>query len=176
MALLIALGEKAPRVAEGVYLAPNAVLIGDVEVAAGASIWFGAVLRADMGPIRIGPGTAVEDNSVVHANTEIGANVILGHSVVVEGCVIEEGAVIGSRSVVLMGARIGRRAMVAAGSVVTEGMAVPPATLVAGAPAQVKKPLGGSSRDWVERAARNYQELGHRYLREARPLPGGRAD
>lgn len=173
MAYLVEFEGKAPRVAEGVFLAPTAVLIGDVVVEEGASIWFGAVLRADFGRIVVGRGTSVQDNVVIHPDGEciIGPNVTIGHLALLEGCVVEEQAVIGVGAVVLEGARVGRRAIVAAGSVVTNGMEVPAETLVAGAPAQVKKALSGNARWWVENAAREYQELRLRYLRGARVLP-----
>lgn len=169
MAYLVEFEGKAPRVAEGVFLAPTAVLIGDVVVEEGASIWFGAVLRADFGRIVVGRGTSVQDNVVIHPDGEciIGPNVTIGHLALLEGCVVEEQAVIGVGAVVLERARVGRRAIVAAGSVVTNGMEVPAETLVAGAPAQVKKALSGNARWWVENAAREYQELRLRYLRSA---------
>jgi carbonic anhydrase/acetyltransferase-like protein (isoleucine patch superfamily) len=173
MAYLVEFEGKAPRVAEGVFLAPTAVLIGDVVVEEGASIWFGAVLRADFGRIVVGRGTSVQDNVVIHPDGEciIGPNVTIGHLALLEGCVVEEQAVIGVGAVVLERARVGRRAIVAAGSVVTNGMEVPAETLVAGAPAQVKKALSGNARWWVENAAREYQELRLRYLQGARVLP-----
>jgi carbonic anhydrase/acetyltransferase-like protein (isoleucine patch superfamily) len=168
MAHLVAFNGKHPRVAEGVFLAPTATLIGDVEVAAGCSIWFGAVLRADFDAIRIGPGTSIQDNCVVHTDTGcptlIGARVTVGHAAVLEACVVEDGAVIGMSAALLARAHIGTGAMVAAGAVVGEGMQVPSHHLVAGVPAQVKKPLGGAARTWVTRAAPEYHALASRYL------------
>lgn len=170
----IALGDRQPRVAEDAYVAPTAVLIGDVVVEPGASIWFGAVLRADFNRIIVGRGSCVQDNAVIHTAgegpTEIGPNVTVGHMAVLEGCVIEEGALIGMGAIVLPGARVGRRAIVAAGAVVKEGDGIPPEVLAAGVPAQVKKNLSGSAAQWVERAARDYQGLRLRYMRKARLL------
>ena len=170
--MLIALGDLSPQVADDAYVAPTAVLVGDVEVGAGASVWFGAVLRGDNSEIRVGAGSCVQDNCVVHCATDlptvVGANVTLGHMAMLEGCVIEDGALIGMGAIVLQGATVGAGAMVAAGSVVTERQAVPPAVLAAGSPARVKKPLDGSSRTWVEEAAREYQDMRLRYLRGAR--------
>ena len=169
---LIALDGVAPRVAAGAFVAPTAVLVGDVEVGAGASVWFGAVLRGDFGRIVIGPGSCVQDNAVIHAAetlpTLVGADVTIGHMAMLEGCVVDDGALIGMGAIVLQGATVGAGAMVAAGSVVTERQAVPAAVLAAGSPARVKKPLDGSSRTWVEEAAREYQEMRLRYLRGAR--------
>jgi carbonic anhydrase/acetyltransferase-like protein (isoleucine patch superfamily) len=169
---LIALDGVAPRVAADAFIAPTAVLVGDVEVGAGASVWFGAVLRGDFGRIVIGPGSCVQDNAVIHAAetlpTLVGAAVTIGHMAMLEGCVVEDGAVIGMGAIVLQGATVGAGAMVAAGSVVTERQAVPDAVLAAGSPARVKKPLDGSSQTWVEEAAREYQDMRLRYLRGAR--------
>jgi len=178
MGIRVALGDKQPQVADDAYVAPTAVLIGDVVVEPGASVWFGAVLRADFNRIVVGRGSCVQDNAVIHTAeegpTEIGPNVTVGHMALLEGCVIEEGALIGMGAIVLNGARVGRRAVVAAGAVVREGDRIPPEVVAAGVPAQVKKSLSGTAAQWVERAARDYQALRLRYRREARllgPLP-----
>jgi carbonic anhydrase/acetyltransferase-like protein (isoleucine patch superfamily) len=172
MATLVELDGRAPRVAVDAWLAPTATLIGDVEIASGASVWFGAVLRGDFGQIRIGPGSAVQDNAVLHcaANlpTLVGANVIVGHMAMLEGCVIEDGALVGMGAIVLQGALVGAGAMIAAGSVVGERSEIPSGTLAAGAPARVKKDLAGASAAWVQSAAREYQELVERYRPGAR--------
>jgi carbonic anhydrase/acetyltransferase-like protein (isoleucine patch superfamily) len=168
VAHIYAFEDKEPRVAPGAFLAPTAVLIGDVVVEEGASVWFGAVLRGDFNRIAVGAGTSVQDNSVIHTNedlpTIIGSNVTVGHLSLLEGCEIEDGALIGMGSIVLNRARVGRRAMLAAGSVVGEGGEIPPEVLAAGVPAQVKKSLGGSSSAWVEMAAREYQSLRLKYM------------
>lgn len=170
MALLIEYKGKRPQVAEDVFLAPTAVLIGDVTVETGASIWFGAVLRGDFGPIVIGPGSNVQDNAVIHVGaawpTIIGANVTIGHGAVIEGCTIEEGVLIGMNATVLRHATIGKEALIAAGSVVSEGMTIPPRTLAAGAPAQIKKELSGGSLEWVRIAPSDYHQNAREY-REA---------
>jgi carbonic anhydrase/acetyltransferase-like protein (isoleucine patch superfamily) len=157
-----------PSVHPGAFVAPTAVLIGDVTVEDGASVWFGAVLRGDFNGIVVGAGTSVQDNSVIHTNeslpTTIGQNVTVGHLSLLEGCEIEDGALIGMGTVVLNRARVGRRAMLAAGSVVREDQEIPPEVLAAGVPATVKKELGGSSSEWVEMAAREYQSLRLKYM------------
>jgi carbonic anhydrase/acetyltransferase-like protein (isoleucine patch superfamily) len=161
---------KVPVVADDAFVAPNAVLIGDVTVEPGASIWFGAVLRADFGSIVVRRGANVQDNVVIHVDadypTEIGESVTVGHGAVIEGCRIERGAVIGMNAVVLIGAVVGEEAMVAAGAVVGEGMQVPERHLAAGVPAAVKKELSGRSLEWVRMAAPDYQQLAKRYLDE----------
>jgi carbonic anhydrase/acetyltransferase-like protein (isoleucine patch superfamily) len=159
---------KEPRVAPDAFVAPTAVLIGDVVVEEGASVWFGAVLRGDFDRIVVGAGSSVQDNCVLHTNenlpTLIGQNVTVGHLSLLEGCIVEDEALIGMGSIVLNRARIGRRAMLAAGSVVNEDDEIPPEVLAAGAPAEVKKSLDGSSSKWVEAAAREYQRLRLRYM------------
>jgi carbonic anhydrase/acetyltransferase-like protein (isoleucine patch superfamily) len=160
--------DKEPRVAEDAFVAPTAVLIGDVVVEEGANIWFGAVLRGDFNRIVVGAGTSIQDNSVIHTNEElpttIGSNVTVGHLSLLEGCEIEDGALIGMGSIVLNRARVGRRAMLAAGSVVREDQEIPSEVLAAGIPAKVKKSLEGSSSAWVEMAAREYQALRLKYM------------
>jgi carbonic anhydrase/acetyltransferase-like protein (isoleucine patch superfamily) len=167
MALLIEYHGKRPRVAEDAFLAPTAVLVGDVTVESGASIWFGAVLRGDFGPIVVGAGSNVQDNAVIHVGetwpTTIGTNVTIGHGAVLEGCTIGDGAIIGMNATVLPRAAIGDEAVVAAGSVVGEGMLVPARTLAAGVPARVKKELAGSSLEWVRMAAGSYRAKAREY-------------
>jgi carbonic anhydrase/acetyltransferase-like protein (isoleucine patch superfamily) len=161
-----------PDVADDVFVAPNASVIGDVVVAAGASIWFGAVLRGDFGRIEVGEGTSIQDNAVVHCAaglpTTIGNLVTIGHGALLEGCVVEDRAVVGMGAIVLQRARVGAGSMLAAGAVVLEGQEVPPGVLAAGAPAVVKKELDGSAQRWVAHAGSEYRELRGRYLQEAR--------
>ncbi len=174
MAFLIAFEGKVPKVHPGAYLAPTATLIGDVVVEEGASIWFGAVLRADFAQIRIGVGSCIQDNAVIHVAeglpTIVGPSVTVAHLAYLEGCVVEEGALIGVGALVLQRARVRRKAVVAAGSVVLEGMDIPPETLVAGIPSQIKKRLSGSSRAWAEMAAEEYRKLSLRYRQGAHLL------
>ena len=180
MAHLIAFDGKEPRVAPDAFVAPTAVLIGDVVVEEGASVWFGAVLRGDFNRIVVGAGTSVQDNSVLHTNEElpttIGRNVTVGHLSLLEGCTVEDGALIGMGSIVLNRARVGSRAMLAAGSVVREDQEIPSEVLAAGVPAQVKKSLKGSSSEWVEMAAREYQALRVRYMDGAKTLASGEGE
>ena len=123
MATLIELDGVAPRIADDAFIAETAVLIGDVVVEAAASVWFGAVLRGDNSQIRVGAGSCVQDNCVIHCAkdlpTLIGENVTVGHMAMLEGCVIGDGALIGMGAIVLQRARVGARALVAAGSTTT---------------------------------------------------------
>jgi carbonic anhydrase/acetyltransferase-like protein (isoleucine patch superfamily) len=169
MATLIELDGVSPRIAEDAYVAPTAVLIGDVVIEPGASIWFGAVLRGDNSEIRVGAGSCVQDNCVIHCAkdlpTIIGSNVTIGHMAMLEGCEIGDGALIGMGAIVLQRARIGVRSLIAAGAVVGEGVEIPAGVLAAGIPAVVKKELAGASQRWVETAAIEYQSQRLRYMR-----------
>jgi len=171
MAQLIEFNGCYPRVDPDAFVAPTAVLIGDVEVAAGASIWFGAVLRADFNRIVVGPGSNVQDNCVIHTAddlpTIIGANVTVGHLALLEGCVIEDGALIGMGSIVLNHARVGGGSVIAAGSVVREGVRIPAGVLAAGVPALVKRDLDARLRERAAHAAREYQSHRLKYLRRS---------
>ena len=168
MATIIELGGVAPKIAEDAFIAPTAVLIGDVEVAAGASVWFGAVLRGDNSAIRIGEGSNVQDNCVIHCAkdlpTIVGANVTVGHMAMLEGCEIGDGSLIGMGAIVLQRASVGSGSLVAAGAVVGEGVQIPPGVLAAGVPARVKKEIAGESQRWVRTAALEYQSKRLRYM------------
>lgn len=168
MATIIELEGKAPSVAEDAYVAPTAVLIGDVTVAAGASIWFGAVLRGDKSAIVIGEGSNVQDNCVIHSAvglpTLVGANVTVGHMAMLEGCEIADNVLVGMGAIVLQRAKVGSGSLIAAGAVVGEGVEIPPGVLAAGVPARVKKEIAGESQRWVETAAREYRSKRLRYM------------
>ena len=167
MAVIESFEGRTPKIAATAFVASTAVLVGDVEIGAGASIWFGAVLRADLGPIRIGAGSNIQDNVVIHAETSNGTRleerVTVGHGAILHDCRVGRASVIGMGAVLLDGSRIGPESVVAAGSVVREGFEVPTRTLAAGAPATIKKPLEGAAADWIERGAEDYIELVKRY-------------
>jgi carbonic anhydrase/acetyltransferase-like protein (isoleucine patch superfamily) len=168
--MLIKFEGKYPQIGENVFIAPTAVLIGDVRVGDNASIWFGAVLRGDFGTILVGAGSSIQDNSTIHANevrpTDIGENVTVGHGAVLEGCTIGRETVIGMNAVILPYAEVGEQVMIAAQSVVPERAEIPSRVLVAGVPAKVKKELEGVALDWIGRAAEEYQEMQARYRRQ----------
>jgi carbonic anhydrase/acetyltransferase-like protein (isoleucine patch superfamily) len=172
LAILLPFDGKSPRVAADVFLAPNAVLIGDVRVEAGASIWFGAVLRGDdpKHPIVIGEESNIQDGAVVHVGdwgpTIVGPRVTVGHGAAFECCEIGEGSLVGMNAVILQEAVIGKECLVAAGSVVLEKAVIPDRSLVAGVPAKVRKSLEGTSVEWVARSWRHYRDLSRRYLEE----------
>ena len=159
---------KMPVVHATAFVAPTAVLIGDVEIGANSSIWFGAVIRGDNGPIRIGERSNVQDNAVVHVSennsTIIGNDVTIGHCATLEDCKIGDWALIGTNAVVLNGATVGNRTLIGAGSVVVAGANIPPECVAAGAPAMVKKKLEGSAVWWIDAAGPEYVHLSRSYL------------
>jgi carbonic anhydrase/acetyltransferase-like protein (isoleucine patch superfamily) len=177
--VIITHGGRTPRIHPTAFVAPTAVLIGDVEIGEAASIWFGAVLRGDHPEhgIRVGARSSIQDNCVLHVSdrgpTIVGDDVTVGHGAVFESCEIRRNALIGMNAVILHDAVIGEESLVAALSVVPEGMKVPARTLVAGAPAQVRKELTGESARWVLESADHYVALSRRYLEEG---VGGSSD
>ena len=162
---IYALAGYEPDIDESAFVHPDAVVIGRVRIGADASVWPCAVLRGDHGEIVVGARTSVQDGTVVHTteawHTIIGADCVVGHNAHLEGCVVEDQCLIGSGSVTLNRARIGTGAIVAAAALVPEGFEVPPATLVAGVPAKIKRT--GVSPDWVDGAVKTYIESARSY-------------
>src|SRR4051794_19949122 len=167
MATLVELDGLRPTIGRDVFLAPTAVLIGDVRVADRANIWFGAVLRGDFSHIEIGEGSSIQDNVVIHCAddlpTAVGRDVTVGHGSILEGCIVEDGALVGMGSILCQRSHLGAGAMLAAGSVLSERSRVAPGMLGAGVPAKEKKELSGSAKGWTEHAAAEYQQLRKRY-------------
>ena len=165
--MIVEYNGKYPQIADDVFIAPNATIIGDVIIQEGANIWFGAVLRGDEHQIVIGPRVSVQDNSVIHVgpnnSTIVEADATIGHLVMLEGCYIEAGALIGMNATVLDGARIGAGALIAAGSVVREGQENPSDMLAAGVPAQIKGPMSDAARQHVQAASADYQRFADNY-------------
>jgi carbonic anhydrase/acetyltransferase-like protein (isoleucine patch superfamily) len=171
MATLVELNGVSPTIGDGVWLAPTAVLIGDVRIGDRATVWYGAVLRADFDYIEVGAESSIQDNAVLHCAegvpTIVGSRVTVGHGALLEGCTIGDETVVGMGSIVLHHAHVGVGAMLAAGTVVPERATIAPSVLAAGVPAREKKPLGGSAGRWTNIAADDYQELRERYLSTA---------
>jgi carbonic anhydrase/acetyltransferase-like protein (isoleucine patch superfamily) len=163
----------APRVHPDAWIAPTATLVGDVLVEAGASVWYGAVLRADLGAIVVRAGANVQDGSILHGGddppTEIGPGATIGHLCVVHGAVIGAEAVIGNGSTIQDGARIGARALIGAGSTVPPGRVVEPETVTLGGVATTRGPLTDGARWWVENNPAFYQQLARRHATGATP-------
>jgi carbonic anhydrase/acetyltransferase-like protein (isoleucine patch superfamily) len=173
---LFAFEGREPEVSSGAWIAPTATLVGDVSVEAEASVWYGAVLRADFGPIVVRRGANVQDGSVLHGGsepvTEIGEGATVGHLCVVHGAVIGAEALVGNGATVLDGARVGRRALVAAGATVPPGMTIPDGMLAAGVPARVVGEVRGGAKQWVDSNPAIYRELARRHAAGARPVRG----
>jgi carbonic anhydrase/acetyltransferase-like protein (isoleucine patch superfamily) len=158
----------SPQVDPTAFVAPTATLVGDVIVEEGASVWYGAVLRADYAPVIVRAGANVQDGAVLHGppglHTEVGRGATVAHNCVIHGAVLGEECLVANGAIVLDGATIGDRALVAAGSVVTARTTIPAGYLAAGAPAVVKRPVEGSGAQlWVEINPRAYQELAQRH-------------
>lgn len=170
----------APTVDENAWIAPTATLIGDVRVEAGASVWYGAVLRADFGPIIVRAGANVQDNSVLHGGADplvVGPGSTVGHLCVVHNCVIGTESLIGNGSTVQDGARIGDRCLVGAGALVAPNMVIPDGQLALGTPATVRGPLTESAGWWVRSNPAIYRELAARHRAAIEPVePVGRED
>ena len=176
MAFLYEFEGKRPIVADTAFVAPTATLIGDVTVEAGASVWYGAVLRGDEGPIVIRENANVQDGSVLHCppgvTTEIGRGATVAHQCVVHGAVLEDEALVGNGCVVLDGARIGAGSLVAALSLVQPNAVIPPGVLAAGAPAVVKREIAGTAAEmWVRMNPTHYPALARKHLATLRPIP-----
>jgi len=174
MAEILAFGGVSPRIDPSVFLAAGSVVVGDVELGAGASIWFGAVVRGDVNSIRIGARTNIQDQAVVHVTggthpTRIGEDVTVGHRAVLHGCTVKDRCLIGIGAIVLDGAVVGEEAMVGAGALVPPGMVVPPRALVMGAPARIKRSLSDADVEGLRASAAHYVEYAARYR------AGGRA-
>ena len=155
---------RKPKIAPQVYIAPNAAVVGDVEIGSGSSVWFNAVIRGDDAPVRIGRRTSIQDNAVVHDRACIGNGVTVGHSAIIHACTVEDDALIGMGAIILDNAVIGAGAIIAAGSVIKVGTVVPPRTLFAGNPAVLKKELTDEVIRQNQEHAEHYYRLAAEYL------------
>jgi len=160
---------KAPAMGAGAWVADSAQVMGAVELAENASVWFGAVVRGDTETIRIGRNSNIQDLSVLHADIgcplTIGDNVTVGHQVMLHGCTIGDGSLIGIQSVILNNARIGKNSIVGAGSVVTEGKEFPDNSLIIGSPAKVVRTLAPEVAAELAQSAEHYVENAQRFAR-----------
>jgi carbonic anhydrase/acetyltransferase-like protein (isoleucine patch superfamily) len=166
---------KQPVVHHTAFVAPTAVLVGDVTVEENASVWYNAVIRADFAPVVVRRGANVQDCAVVHVTplhgVDIGAGATIGHGCVIHGAALGEEALVGNGATVLDGVRIGPRAMVAAGALVTPGTEIPEGMLALGTPAKVKGPLAGTPAEfWVRANPSGYQALAQRHRLGAKPM------
>lgn len=157
-----------PKIHETAYLTDDAIVVGDVEIGAEASVWYGSILRGDVNCIRIGARTNVQDGTIIHVSRETHSTVLedevtVGHRATLHGCYIETGCLIGIGAIVLDGVRVGRHSLVAAGSLLTPNTQIPPRSLVMGSPAKVKRELSDEEVKDLEKFWRNYVELSRIY-------------
>src|SRR4051794_20416134 len=167
---LFSFEDLRPRIHPSAFVAPTATLVGDVIVEEGASVWYGAVIRADYAPVIVRRRANVQDNAVIHGppglTTDVGVDVTIAHNCVVHGAILLDGCIVANGSVVLDGATVGAGALIAAGSVVAAGASIPAGMLAAGSPAVVRRPVKGSGAEtWVDTNPAAYVELGQRHRR-----------
>ncbi|WP_412538206.1 gamma carbonic anhydrase family protein [Longispora sp. K20-0274] len=161
--LIAAVAGREPQVDPSAFVAPTAVVLGSVTIGAGASIWYGAVLRGDAESITVGADTNIQDNCVVHSDPSfpavLGDRITVGHNAVLHGCVVEDDVLVGMSATVLNGAHIGAGSLIAAGAVVPQGMVVPPGSLVAGVPAKVRRDLTEDELSLIKANGQGYLAL-----------------
>lgn len=168
--LILSYGDKTPRIHSSAWIAPGAIIIGDVEIGADSSVFYGSVLRGDVAAIRIGERTNIQDNSTVHVDrgvpTILGNDVTVGHMALVHGTTVEDGCLIGMKSTLLSRSRIGTGSLIAAGAVVLEDQIIEPGSLTAGVPAKVRRQLTAEESDGFIAHAGRYVETAsqHRFL------------
>jgi carbonic anhydrase/acetyltransferase-like protein (isoleucine patch superfamily) len=173
---LYALADRRPRLPapDRFWIAPDAHVIGDVEVGEDVGIWFGAVLRGDNDPIVIGPGTNIQEGTMVHTDlgfpATIGKGCTIGHHAIIHGCTIGNNSLIGMGATVLNGARIGDNCLVGANALVTEGKQFPDNSLIVGSPARVIRTLDDAAIAGLRRSAENYVRNWQRFARDLKPL------
>ncbi len=173
---------KWPRIAPDAFVAPTAVVVGDVIVESGASIWFGAVVRGDEAPVVVGRGSNVQDNCVIHIDAGapclIGEDCTLGHGAIVHGARLGDRVLVGMRATVLTGATVESDSIIAAGALVPEGRHIPAGMLVMGVPGKPLRPTTEQERQRIREGAEHYQRYAHEYaeaLRAAAPQSAGDA-
>ena len=165
--MIYALDGVAPTIDPSAWVAPDANLIGKVVLEADASIWFGATLRGDNEDIRVGAGSNVQENCVLHTDMGyplvIGANCTIGHKAMLHGCTIGDGSLVGMGATILNGAKIGKGCLIGAGALVTEGKEIPDGSLVMGAPGKVVRTLDEAARERLLKSAEGYRRNAARF-------------
>ncbi len=158
-----------PKIDGSAFIADGAIIIGDVEIGAESSVWFGSIVRGDVNYIRIGARTNIQDGTIIHVSskthsTTLEDEITVGHRVTLHGCYVESGCLIGIGAILLDGVRVGRNSLVAAGSLLTPGTQIPPNSLVMGSPAKVKRELTDEELAYLDKSWRNYVELKKHYM------------
>lgn len=168
------LGDDAPQLDASSWTAPNATLIGKVRLQAGASVWFGAVLRGDNELIDIGVNSNVQDGTVMHTDAgvplTIGTGVTIGHNAMLHGCTVGDYSLIGINAVILNGAKIGKHCIIGANSLIAEGKEIPDGSLVMGSPGKVVRELTEAQKLGLQASAQHYVDNAQRYARDLKPL------
>ena len=172
--MLYALGDKTPQIDADAWVAPGCHVIGDVTMAAGASVWFGAALRGDNEVIAVGAGSNIQENCVLHTDMgfplTIGAGCTIGHKAMLHGCSIGENSLIGMGATVLNGAVIGKNCLIGAGALITEGKVIPDGTLVMGVPGKVVRELDAVTISGLQASANHYCENAARFRRDLKEV------
>ncbi|PQP45391.1 gamma carbonic anhydrase family protein [Mycolicibacterium austroafricanum] len=165
--LILPIAGRSPELHPDSWVAPNATVIGQVSIGAGASAWYGAILRAEAELIEIGAGANIQDGVTIHVDpgfpVRVGAGCSVGHNAVLHGCTIEDNSLVGMGAVVLNGAVVGSGSLIAAGAVVPQGAVIPPGSMVAGVPGKVRRQLGEAEIEGIRHNAVVYQELVKRH-------------
>jgi carbonic anhydrase/acetyltransferase-like protein (isoleucine patch superfamily) len=169
--MIAAYAGRAPQLDPSVFVVNSATIIGDVVIGPESSVWFGAVVRGDIHPIRIGARSNVQDNATLHVvggkfGTTLGDGVTVGHNAVVHGCTIEDGVLVGMGAIVLDGAVVGAESLIAAGALVPPGTRVPPRSLVLGSPGKVVRAVSDDELERIRSSASNYVGYAQRYRAE----------
>ena len=169
--MIISYKGVSPQIADSVYIAAGAQIIGDVHIGAHSSVWFNCVLRGDCYYIRIGDNSNIQDNTVIHVTggqfgTVIGSYVTVGHSAVLHGCTIKDRCLIGIGAIVLDNVTIGEESFIAAGSLITPGTVIPPRSMVMGAPAKVRRQVTDAEVARIDEHWQHYFEYKNQYLAE----------
>jgi carbonic anhydrase/acetyltransferase-like protein (isoleucine patch superfamily) len=164
----------APDIAEDAWVAPDANLIGKVVMEPGANVWFGATLRGDNEEIRVGRGSNIQENCVLHTDMGfplvIGADCTIGHKAMLHGCTIGEGSLIGMGATVLNGAKVGKGCLIGAGALITEGKEIPDGSLVMGAPGKVVRDLDTAAQEKLRASAAHYRANALRFRTGLKPV------
>lgn len=172
--MIYSLDGIAPEIHPTAWVAPTAVLVGNIVIGPRVNIWFGAVLRGDNEPIVVGEGSNVQENAVLHTDMgsplTIGANCTIGHKAMLHGCIIEDGCLIGMGATLLNGATIGAGSLVGACALVTEGKIIPPGSLVMGSPGKVVRELDEAARARLLKSAAGYQANAQRFAAGMQPV------
>jgi carbonic anhydrase/acetyltransferase-like protein (isoleucine patch superfamily) len=172
--MLYALDSKQPRLAENVYIAPGAHIIGDVKLGQNASVWFNAVIRADNHEIVVGARTNIQDGAILHTDEAVpltlGTGVTVGHKAMLHGCVIDDYSLIGINAVILNGASIGKHCLIGANALITENMQIPDRSLVIGSPAKVVRQLNDQQCLMLEASAEHYVQNAENFSLKLKPI------